>query len=1178
MISLSDIKKIFVPKAFPTADQFWNTFSSFWHKSEKLPIEQILGLKEEIDKVTTKFKGYHTNLVKLQTEYPQADNKKDFFAWVGTPYPGTVYKVYTDGGAWTDTGEVPTQQEIDLTEYAKQVDVAKKADKTVIYNVSIANNNYAYTDKTTARNAVVSTLRGLGQIITYKLTTGWINEQYIGTDVNGWGTESNWEETGALPDTIVLDDTNDVIDLSAYLITTSSRYIDVSTGKSTAEGTTTLTSKFVEYAPLKAGTYKFSAQFDTAGNAAYKKMWVFNTAKVLQHTYTLSGTYLEFTLSEDSLITFITYQQPSGAYTYDLGAFEFRLLGKSKSLLFTDGTIKRMGDLDVYSGQIIARSDYPVSTIQGTLAAGNVYYANKNTLLTAPIGRIDVNCMANSVTTIAAIDPTAKTAQVLGTITAATAGVYTINLGGVQVDNKYIAFKSTVAPRVMPHGGRGMVIFNTDNSINTIYEGWEVLYYIYDWQTERIEDITEDNALQLSELNNDRLISEGLANAYEGTAMISDTGVSNIYVRNAGSDTNAGTSAAPVKTIAKAVELAKASVNPYVIIHLNAPEEYRLTGTVTIDYGKDIRFVVDNPNIGKPYIKGSKLIASSDFTSMGDGIYRLAVTKKDYQFVIVNGKMVLPASTTRVPYDVMTFKGTLPTLPGTTLVNEKGREFNWITLSSADIAKITLDTWVTIFNVWLSFKSKVIEIDTAGNRIKVAGTSIHGKSYIGNGNRMIIENNPNSFAFDANSVAFPKGTFYSTGGYLYYKLKDGETIAGIKFELPDVETFFNIKGKTGFSKVIFEGSYYNLFNDLDGKSCQDRQSGYNIPASINCYAPVSFYDCEYSKFGQNVVQYKNGSHDCEMLNCYIHDTGCSSVYLGEIDSTTTNPARNIRIDNCVIHDIGKVLQQSTGMPIGYVQDCEIINNDISRTHYTGITMGYSWRDETTPTALKRNRIANNYVHHCGNFVLNDMGGIYILGDTSNSVMENNVIHDVHPFDKSLAACIYLDESVNNMHVRNNIAYGAPLNVLLHWNHYNKLYNNIFAYYLKYAFHVANTQGMSTLSQNIVFSDNSSNVFQYIGARAAFNRNLYYNKSSAYAVIANDLNAKTGNPNFNNPSRGDFTITDTTNTDLIDFQVFTDKAGVRGEMVSKATISEAALSAFRLHIKTQYGTTSELYNW
>lgn len=120
MASLQQIFGWFSRGLFPTQDQYKQTFSSFWHRSERLPIEQILGLQEEIDKVTTKFKGYHTTLAELQAEYPQADNKKDYFAWVGTPYPGTVWKVYADGGAWTDTGEVPTQEEIDLAEYAKK--------------------------------------------------------------------------------------------------------------------------------------------------------------------------------------------------------------------------------------------------------------------------------------------------------------------------------------------------------------------------------------------------------------------------------------------------------------------------------------------------------------------------------------------------------------------------------------------------------------------------------------------------------------------------------------------------------------------------------------------------------------------------------------------------------------------------------------------------------------------------------------------------------------------------------------------------------------------------------------------------------------------------------------------------------------------------------------------------
>lgn len=120
MANLNDIFGWFGIGKRPTAQQFRDTFSSFWHRSERIPISQIFGLKEEIAKVTTNFKGYHTSLDSLLAENPQSKNKKDFYAWVGSPYPGTVYVVKVNGGAWTDTGEVPTQQEIDLAEYAKK--------------------------------------------------------------------------------------------------------------------------------------------------------------------------------------------------------------------------------------------------------------------------------------------------------------------------------------------------------------------------------------------------------------------------------------------------------------------------------------------------------------------------------------------------------------------------------------------------------------------------------------------------------------------------------------------------------------------------------------------------------------------------------------------------------------------------------------------------------------------------------------------------------------------------------------------------------------------------------------------------------------------------------------------------------------------------------------------------
>lgn len=133
------LKDKFADGKTPTGGDFGDFMDSYIHKSTKINQGQVLGLddslkdkatKEDLANATTNFKGYHTSLAELLTAYPQAQNRKDFFAWVGSPYPGTVYKVFADGGAWTDTGEVPTQEEIDLAEYIKISDLAQQVDDT----------------------------------------------------------------------------------------------------------------------------------------------------------------------------------------------------------------------------------------------------------------------------------------------------------------------------------------------------------------------------------------------------------------------------------------------------------------------------------------------------------------------------------------------------------------------------------------------------------------------------------------------------------------------------------------------------------------------------------------------------------------------------------------------------------------------------------------------------------------------------------------------------------------------------------------------------------------------------------------------------------------------------------------------------------------------------------------
>ena len=110
------------------------------------------------------------------------------------PANSLPYYYVWSGSSWVNTGET-----IINADAATKTDLTLKTSRTEAFNVSQYNNKYDYTDNASARNAVPTTLRGLGQQITYKLSTGeLITEYYIGTNISGWGTNSNWKSVADL--------------------------------------------------------------------------------------------------------------------------------------------------------------------------------------------------------------------------------------------------------------------------------------------------------------------------------------------------------------------------------------------------------------------------------------------------------------------------------------------------------------------------------------------------------------------------------------------------------------------------------------------------------------------------------------------------------------------------------------------------------------------------------------------------------------------------------------------------------------------------------------------------------------------------------------------------------------------------------------------------------------------
>ena len=55
-----------------------------------------------------------------------------------------------------------------------------------------------YNNAQAARDAVPAGFKKLGLIITYKLSSGWYIDEFIGTATSGWSTASNWKCLGPI--------------------------------------------------------------------------------------------------------------------------------------------------------------------------------------------------------------------------------------------------------------------------------------------------------------------------------------------------------------------------------------------------------------------------------------------------------------------------------------------------------------------------------------------------------------------------------------------------------------------------------------------------------------------------------------------------------------------------------------------------------------------------------------------------------------------------------------------------------------------------------------------------------------------------------------------------------------------------------------------------------------------
>lgn len=144
----------------------------------------------------------------------------------------------------------------------------------------------------------------------------------------------------------------------------------------------------------------------------------------------------------------------------------------------------------------------------------------------------------------------------------------------------------------------------------------------------------------------------------------------------------------------------------------------------------------------------------------------------------------------------------------------------------------------------------------------------------------------------------------------------------------------------------------------------------------------------------------------------------------------SNQPKSVQIANNIIYDCGTTWNGGSGIVLMFVHDAFISHNLIFDTSLHGIALGTS--DKTPPAEIADGyRLENNLIHDVGK-MLSDAGGIYSWGIQTNGVIRGNVVYGIvrgpYSYYNELNG-IYFDDLSQNFLVESNVVFDCSNKVL-----------------------------------------------------------------------------------------------------------------------------------------------------
>ncbi len=381
-------------------------------------------------------------------------------------------------------------------------------------------------------------------------------------------------------------------------------------------------------------------------------------------------------------------------------------------------------------------------------------------------------------------------------------------------------------------------------------------------------------------------------------------------------------------------------------------------------------------------------------------------------------------------------------------------------------------------------------------------------------------------------------------GILTYIPMPGETLANSTVVAPKAEFLVQIQGDPASRKFV---SHLHL------KKLDFAHTNWNSPPEGNSYPQAEVHlkgaifaagahhciveDCTIRSVATYAIEFERACKNNRIERCELTDMGAGGIKIGPLRLDTDaelQTSHNI-VRDCLIAHGGRLHSAACGVVVGHADNTLVEHNEIADFYYTGVSLGWSWG--YGPSGAHHNTIANNHIHHLGQGVLSDMGGIYTLGAGRGSVLHHNFIHDVDAFDYG-GWGIYYDEGTSDMLAENNVVCRVKTGGFhQHYGKENFFRNNIIAFSRKDQ--VQRTRPEPHLSFTferniIIFSQGQLLGLNWTGENYKMDNNIYWRsdgKAFDFAKMTfeqwqakgQDRNSLIADPMFVDPENGNFAL-------------------------------------------------------